>query len=365
MWIRMLHKEFGAVACLGAILIGTTGCATFGGGSHKVDYKKRNQRLAAELKKKNTQLENLREKNHVLSSKVKRGPTVKVESRSPITLASPEGNEVWQIPTGAFNHDLDTQKEMVSSPRSGMSIGSGSGERSEPTDQQSAIGSPGAALVGQPAAQVASADRPQHFSPGVSAAAIPRRLPAKKIPQLTIRDIDDGPAVPFAQAPFSQGVPAPAVADSAKLASSSNPSLAPSETNEKAEHILYAKVMETYRRHQADEMQKAVRLFLKTYPHSVYADNALLLSALLSLSQKQFQIARRDLDSVLRNYPEGNKVVSAMFTKAVLFRDSQRWSDARRLLRKIQKLYPGSPEAQRVPFETKWIASLEKTGGHR
>lgn len=131
---------------------------------------------------------------------------------------------------------------------------------------------------------------------------------------------------------------------------------------EKSEHLLYAKVMETYRRKDLNEMQTAVRLFLKTFPESTYADNALYLSGMLATQNSDFSGAHSYFDQIIREYPGGNKAVTALFAKGALYRNQKQWQKARALYQQVEKQFPGSAESLRVPVELKLLNEFEKAG---
>lgn len=129
----------------------------------------------------------------------------------------------------------------------------------------------------------------------------------------------------------------------------------PEELPQTGEQRLYSKVLESYRIHNGAELQKAVKILLKTYPDSVYADNALYLAGLLALEANDLARSGAFMDRVLREYPKGNKVVSALFAKAMIEKRGRNYGKAKSLLQTIRKLYPGSPEALRVGMEEKII----------
>jgi TolA-binding protein len=129
----------------------------------------------------------------------------------------------------------------------------------------------------------------------------------------------------------------------------------PQQDVQTSEQRLYSKVLESYRRHSVAETTKSVQLLLKTYPDSVYADNALYLAGLLSFEKGDLARAAEFMERVLREYPRGNKVVSALFAKAMIQKNQGRWLDARNILRGVRQHYPGSPEAARAVLELKFI----------
>jgi TolA-binding protein len=135
-----------------------------------------------------------------------------------------------------------------------------------------------------------------------------------------------------------------------------------SEPAPTGEQKLYSKVIESYRSHRSAELEKAVQILLKTYPDSVYADNALYLTGLLSFEQNDLERAQGFMERVIREYPNGNRVVTALFAKAMIEKRKQHYSEARALLESVRKLYPGSPEAIRVGLEEQNIKMAEISG---
>jgi len=136
----------------------------------------------------------------------------------------------------------------------------------------------------------------------------------------------------------------------------------PEEILQTGEQRLYSKVLESYRVHNKDELQKAVQILLKTYPDSIYADNALYLSGLLALESNDLARSSAFMDRVLREYPKGNKAVSALFAKAMIEKRGRNFKEAKTLLETIRKHYPGSPEALRVGIEEKLIEIASASG---
>lgn len=121
------------------------------------------------------------------------------------------------------------------------------------------------------------------------------------------------------------------------------------------EHFLYSKILETYRKKNMAEMEQSLRLLLKTYPDSVFADNSMYLAGLLAFEREDLSLAHTYMARVIRDFPRGNKTVSAYFAKAGIERKQSRFEEARNTLKKLRALYPGSPEAERVSVELKII----------
>lgn len=159
-------------------------------------------------------------------------------------------------------------------------------------------------------------------------------------------------AVPPKQLPAHVSrAPAAAIAPEAVTAA---PATA-EEVVQTGEQKLYSKVLETYRVHNSPELQKVLDILLKTYPDSVYADNALYLAGILAYELGDLSRAGFYMERVIREFPAGNKTVSALFAKAMIDKRSGRIGQARETLRSVRSLYPGSPEAARAVNEMKFI----------
>ena len=131
-------------------------------------------------------------------------------------------------------------------------------------------------------------------------------------------------------------------------------SVSPEKTGE---HFLYSKVLETYRSKNSAELEKTLSLLLKTYPDSVFADNAIYMSGLLSFESGDDKAALKQFDRLLKDYPRSNKAVAALFAKASIEKRTGRTADAKRAFLQLKDLYPGSPEAARVSVELKLLES--------
>jgi TolA-binding protein len=120
-----------------------------------------------------------------------------------------------------------------------------------------------------------------------------------------------------------------------------------------SEQQMYAKIAESYHRHNAAETEKNLELFLKTYPDSAFADNALYQTGLLAFENNNLDRAEHFMIRVRREFPNGDKVVSALFAEAMIQKRKQHYPVARRLLDEVWRAFPGSPEANRVVIELK------------
>ena len=114
------------------------------------------------------------------------------------------------------------------------------------------------------------------------------------------------------------------------------------------EHLLYSKVIDSYRTKTLGELTRAVELMQKAYPRSVHTDNALYLKAELSLERGQYQNSLDTIETLLRSYPASNKRVSALYLKAQALNQTKQTKAAEQAQAEIQKRYPGSIEAAKL-----------------
>jgi len=126
-------------------------------------------------------------------------------------------------------------------------------------------------------------------------------------------------------------------------------------TEKTGEHFLYSKILETYRTKNQIELERSTQLLIKSYPESVFADNAVYLGGLLAFENQDYKAALAKFDQLLRDYPRSNKAVAAMFAKASVEKRLGRTRDAKRGFIQVRDLFPGSPEAARVSVELKLL----------
>lgn len=190
-----------------------------------------------------------------------------------------------------------------------------------------------------------------------------RNLVLEKREQMRRRELDSGELTEAVPVPFAERNSAPKVSVGTKAVVAPPPAREPVVQSvgsaETGEHFLYAKVLETYQKRNVAELQKSTQLLLRTYPDSVFSDNALYLSGMLALELGDMARATSFMDRVLNEYPLGNKAVSALFAKGVIEKRSKKPNEAQRLFLKVRGLYPGSPEAARVGLELELLKVRE------
>ena len=202
-----------------------------------------------------------------------------------------------------------------------------------------AIESPEGESIGEAIVQSApAAVLPESFTAstkGVSPVVTARNLPVK-LPTKTLAKIPQ----PLNQA-AAQAAPTPISVSSEKT----------------GEHFLYSKILDTYRSKNSNELERTQALLMKSYPESVFIDNAIYLNGLLAFENGDYKKAVTHFDRLLRDYPRSNKAVAALYARASCEKRLGRVMNAKRGYIQVRDLYPGSPEAARVSVELKLLES--------
>jgi TolA-binding protein len=146
----------------------------------------------------------------------------------------------------------------------------------------------------------------------------------------------------------------------ATMSSMNNPEAIATDSDESAEHNLYAKVISSYRQKDSAALKRVSEILLKTYPQSVFADRAIYLNAHLAFETSNDALAMSECEKIIHNYPNAHKLVSTYFLEAQILKKKGRINEARNVLNEIQTFYPGSPEAFRTPVELKLLSLQAK-----
>lgn len=160
-------------------------------------------------------------------------------------------------------------------------------------------------------------------------------------------------SVEFASQPPSRAIGStpPEERSSASVMGTRLPEIEVKSTEEKGEHYLYAKAIETYRKKSISELRKTLTLFSKTYPQSTFYDNALYLFALLNFETAEYARANSACDELLSRFPQSEKIASALLLKARSQMKLKNMALAKDFYLKIQSYFSGSEEAQIASHE--------------
>jgi tol-pal system protein YbgF len=120
----------------------------------------------------------------------------------------------------------------------------------------------------------------------------------------------------------------------------------PAEPPKPKDVELYDRSLALFKEGKHEEAIQSFKDFLKKYPKSDRADNALFWVGESYFALKQYEQAILTFNDVIKNYPKGNKVPSALLRQSLAFVEINDKTSARLLLRKIIKDYPNSSEAK-------------------
>ena len=117
------------------------------------------------------------------------------------------------------------------------------------------------------------------------------------------------------------------------------------------DRMVYARLVESYRKNELSEVQRQRQILEKNYPQSVHLDNAYYLSGMLEFQKEYLGEAIRSFNVVAKRYPKSNKRPAALFAKAMTYKRLNLGPQAVRALNEVTKEYPGSPESKRAMMQ--------------
>jgi len=118
---------------------------------------------------------------------------------------------------------------------------------------------------------------------------------------------------------------------------------------------LYAEIVKSYEGNRRQVFESQVGTFIQKYARSPLADDALYLSGLYALSNRDYGIALQEFNRVIERYPKSGKVASALFAKGVALKKMNLLDSSEKVLKQVVSRYPGSPESVRAQGELKLL----------
>jgi len=88
--------------------------------------------------------------------------------------------------------------------------------------------------------------------------------------------------------------------------------------------------------------------FIKTYPQSKYADNALYWLGEANYVSREYKIALDDFEQLIAQFPDSTKIPGARLKIGYVYFELKNWSAAREALLKVVKLYPDTTVAKKA-----------------
>lgn len=133
-------------------------------------------------------------------------------------------------------------------------------------------------------------------------------------------------------------------------------SLPPAEPPKPRDAEIYDNALALYKEGRYEDAIQGFRDFLKKYPKSERADNALFWVGESYFALKQYEQAILTYNDVIKNYPKGNKVPTSLLRQALAFLEINDKTSSKLLLKKVVKDYPNSSEAR---IATKKLETLK------
>jgi tol-pal system protein YbgF len=114
----------------------------------------------------------------------------------------------------------------------------------------------------------------------------------------------------------------------------------------KSEQSIYKQAKQFLDAGKTDMARSKFQEFIKLYPGSANADNALFWIADSYYRDKWYEKAILEYQKVIEKYPKGNKVAAALLKQGFAFSNLGEKANARLLLKELIKKYPSSHEAK-------------------
>lgn len=125
--------------------------------------------------------------------------------------------------------------------------------------------------------------------------------------------------------------------------------------NKMSEKDLYAEILQTFHGNNELAFRTYSVSLKKRFPQSLFLDDAIYLSGLLALENKQYGEALVSLNQVLNKYPNSNRAPAALYAKAVTLKKMSLVDESKQVFSQVLKVYPGSPESFRAKADLSLI----------
>ncbi|MCB0390415.1 MAG: tetratricopeptide repeat protein [Bdellovibrionales bacterium] len=124
-----------------------------------------------------------------------------------------------------------------------------------------------------------------------------------------------------------------------------------------SEKFLYSQIITAFKKEDRKKLSRAVTVFLKQYPKSQRADNAIYYKALLDFRSGRLAESLEEFDRILDHYPKANKTPSAILGKGLAYKALNLSDQAKIMFENVMNKYPKTPEYIRAKRE---IREIEK-----
>ena len=164
----------------------------------------------------------------------------------------------------------------------------------------------------------------------------------------------EGQAKPQGAASDAPGT-SPQSAETAKTAG--EPQDAKADPAADSMSAAYDAAYQLFKEKKFKESRKKFEVFLREYPKSKLADNALFWTAESYYAEKDFESAILSYETLLKKYPESSKASSGMLKQGFSFIEIGDLKTGKIILNKVMEKYPGSKDAE---LAKKKVSELDK-----
>jgi TolA-binding protein len=116
---------------------------------------------------------------------------------------------------------------------------------------------------------------------------------------------------------------------------------------------LYGELLAAYDRNDEFGFHSRLQMFQERFARSPLMEDSLYLAGMMAVSEKNYGVALRNFNRILKEHPHGHKVASALFAKGATLKKMNLPDQARQSWLQVQKHFPGSPESMRAAMEIK------------
>ena len=118
------------------------------------------------------------------------------------------------------------------------------------------------------------------------------------------------------------------------------------DLNALTETELYAVAKQTFDKKDYDAALQGFQTFLKKYPRSKLANNAVFWIGEVYFAEKWYEKAILQYEDVIKKYPKGNKVPAAYLKQGIAFSKIGETANARLILKELIQKFPDTNEAK-------------------
>lgn len=122
-----------------------------------------------------------------------------------------------------------------------------------------------------------------------------------------------------------------------------------------SEKFLYSQIVKAFKAEDYKKLSRTLNVFLKQYPKSQRADNAIYYKALIDYKLGRIAESLEEFDKILDRYPNADKRPASILGKGLAYKALNLNDQAKLMFEKVVNKYPKTPEYVRARRELKEI----------